>query len=491
MVADTGEVFDLCVVGTGIAGLNALFVASQYLPPGSRVAVIDQKSGVGGMWTRTYDFVRLHQPHRLFTAGDLPWELNRPAAYLANKSEVLFHLGRCMDHFRQTFQLVEHYDCAYQHHVEHGEDNVSVHCKSLKRGGGSIVVRTKKLIKCIGFNVPVSKPLALSSSMVRSITPEETKGLHPEIEASDRPIYIVGGGKTAMDTAHHLIQRFPGRAIHLIISRGVNFVKRETLYPKGLRRYWRGTTLLDLMREIAVRYDGTNEQDVVAFLKSKHTYNVHPDSDVCFFGLLSKEEHRVIQRGIGGVIRDRLIDVVDTPSGPMLQLQKQDPQALEAGSFIINCTGYLLRQPVCYEPFVSEAGAVLSIQPSSGLQAFTSFAAYFGTHLFYLGLLDKLDLYEIDFGALVQSSRQAFICVAAVHMMYNLTLIAENVPLKVMRQCGLDYNRWYPWHRQLAVLFKLKLNRHRDMAHYKAILDEATTRLGVRCGPVGTARRAA
>jgi cation diffusion facilitator CzcD-associated flavoprotein CzcO len=42
--------FDLCVVGAGYAGLNAAFVASQYLPVTARVLVLDKHQQAGGMW---------------------------------------------------------------------------------------------------------------------------------------------------------------------------------------------------------------------------------------------------------------------------------------------------------------------------------------------------------------------------------------------------------------------------------------------------------
>lgn len=68
----------LCVVGAGLAGMNALAVASRYLPAGARVVLVDARPRCGGMWTDTYDYVRLHQPHPMFTAGDIPWQIRSP-----------------------------------------------------------------------------------------------------------------------------------------------------------------------------------------------------------------------------------------------------------------------------------------------------------------------------------------------------------------------------------------------------------------------------
>ena len=58
------ESCEVCIVGAGIAGLNALFVASRYLSRDQKVILIDRRERVGGMWVDTYPYVRLHQPHR-------------------------------------------------------------------------------------------------------------------------------------------------------------------------------------------------------------------------------------------------------------------------------------------------------------------------------------------------------------------------------------------------------------------------------------------
>ena len=66
---------DVCVVGGGLAGLNALFVASRHLSRDQKVILVDRRERVGGMWVDTYPYVRLHQPHPMFTAGNIKWTL--------------------------------------------------------------------------------------------------------------------------------------------------------------------------------------------------------------------------------------------------------------------------------------------------------------------------------------------------------------------------------------------------------------------------------
>ncbi|MEW5808208.1 MAG: NAD(P)-binding protein [Actinomycetota bacterium] len=58
------ESCDLCIVGAGLAGMNALAVASDYLGRGQRVILIDRRLRVGGMWVDAYPYVRLRDAIR-------------------------------------------------------------------------------------------------------------------------------------------------------------------------------------------------------------------------------------------------------------------------------------------------------------------------------------------------------------------------------------------------------------------------------------------
>src|ERR1700759_4224927 len=101
------ESCDLCIVGAGIAGMNALFVAGQYLSREQRVILIDRRPRVGGMWVDTYPYVRLHQPHPMFTAGNIKWTLGQEPSYLARKGEVLDHFSHCLSVIKQQVRIDE------------------------------------------------------------------------------------------------------------------------------------------------------------------------------------------------------------------------------------------------------------------------------------------------------------------------------------------------------------------------------------------------
>ncbi|HEX2412008.1 MAG TPA: NAD(P)-binding protein, partial [Solirubrobacteraceae bacterium] len=100
---------DLCVVGAGISALNALAVASGYLDRSHRVVLIEKRPGPGGMWRDTYPYVRLHQPHLLFTAGAIAWQGGHSRSYLAARDEVVDHFAQVVDVVRRRVDVEERY----------------------------------------------------------------------------------------------------------------------------------------------------------------------------------------------------------------------------------------------------------------------------------------------------------------------------------------------------------------------------------------------
>jgi hypothetical protein len=57
---------------------------------------------------------------------------------------------------------------------------------------------------------------------------------------------------------------------------------------------------------------------------------------------------------------DHLVDVVDRNGGTDLVFRSGSTKAIQPGSWIVNCTGYLKYDDRPYEPYVSPSGAVLS-----------------------------------------------------------------------------------------------------------------------------------
>lgn len=298
------ETSELIIIGGGIAGLNALTVASGYLSPGDRVVLVDSRPRAGGMWVDTYDFVRLHQPYVIFTAGNIPWQLGKPASHLATRDEVLDHLGHCMEVARSKVDLEERFGWEY---VEHDESAGVVEVTLRDSQGNYETLKARRLIKARGNGVLPSSPLPVPGQTVRSTTPEALSDLISGHPADSGPVWIVGSGKTAMDVALMLRRECPGRELNMLAGSGTMFSRRETFFPTGSRRWYGGTRINAMLREAALHFDGTNERDVASWFAD--TYGISPSAEsASFFGAYLSD-------GECGAVRESLSPNRIRPSG--------------------------------------------------------------------------------------------------------------------------------------------------------------------------------
>jgi hypothetical protein len=208
----------LVVVGGGYAGVCALNAAVQHLQPGERVVVVDQgkKGGGGGQWVDQYDFVRLHQPLPIFTAGQRAWAISgtKPVGHLATKAEIIAHLEDIVTAAtnESKVELVPLFGYLYDNHgVTGGTVHLNVNCcltgaTNMPTAPGTVLIRAQRVIKATGLDIQIKQPLSFSSPRAVSICPADV--LQPTWNAvmrspapahQDKPIYIIGSGKTAMD----------------------------------------------------------------------------------------------------------------------------------------------------------------------------------------------------------------------------------------------------------------------------------------------------
>ncbi|MEV6223716.1 FAD-dependent oxidoreductase [Nocardia fluminea] len=475
---------DVCIVGAGIAGMNALFVASRYLSRSQKIILVDRRDRSGGMWVDTYAYVRLHQPHGLFTAGNIKWTLGRDRSYLATKDEVLAHFEHCLEVVRQRVRVDEYFGWALESHEE-SDGIVRLTCKS--SDGRLMVVEAKRLIKAGGFGVVPNEPLAVSSERVVSVSPDFCDMRGDEMRASDTPVWIVGGGKTAMDTAHALITEYPGREVNLVAGSGTFFSDRDRLFPAGGRRWWGGTPATGIFTEIGRRFDGTNETDVATWLRTTYGTWLTPTTGNYLLGLLSGSENQTISDGLNEVIMDHVVDAVDRDGETDLVFRSGSSRTMQPGSWIVNCTGYILRSdpPPPYEPYVSGSGAILSLQPRSATFHLTSYMGYFLTHLLFLDKLREVPLYELDALDLRKKSNAALPYVLGTLAVHNLSLSIDSIPSKAFLDCGIDLDRWYPLPRRMIATTRFLLTHRRGREHLRQTLDTVRARFDVRCGPLG------
>jgi hypothetical protein len=476
----------LCIVGAGIGGLNALFAAAQYLKPTDTVILVDVKPRAGGMWTETYDYVRLHQPHPMFTVGDIPWTLNKPPSYLANKQEIVAHLEHCLNLLRKRVNLIEYYGHDYLQHQEVPSGKgwqVEVEFKSVGAQAKPLRVLAQRLVKAFGYQIEKNDPLPFTSTQITSMSPHESGLFGPQQPSqASSPIYVVGGGKTGMDTVHALLTRFPGRKVHLIVGKGTVFWNRNKSFPEKWWGRWTKPLGINLYLDIALRFDGHNEREVFDYFKSNYTIGLGPHFQGYVLGGLSEEENDFIRQGVAEVIEDYVEDVIDVDGRPAMRMRSGAIKPVEPGSVFVNCTGYLMRREQEYEPYLSEHGCVVSIQPKSGTNFLPSMGGYLLVHLLYLGKLDKIPLYEIDFVGLRRQNPVLVSMAFTVQWLLNISLIAQATPPRVLMNNGLDTDRWFPLPRRALALISFAINSRRYNRHFRKALDAVQARTGLHCG---------
>lgn len=480
---ENGDTYDLCVIGAGIAGLNALFVAKQYLPASAKVALIDRHDQAGGMWNATYDYVRLHQPHEMFTAGDIPWRISKPRSYLANAAEVRSHLRYCLEVIEHGISVEKYWqrNVVQLSEIEHDEGPFAeVLLAPVGAHDATQRILAKQVIDAKGLNVPDIAPLSLSSKEVISTAPQFMSAQ----PLKDRAVYVVGGGKTGMDTVLMAAENSDCRAVSLIAGKGTLFTTRDQFFPTGLRRYFNSTSNLKTTIDIATRFDGSNANDVFEHFRA--TYSVSPGNrgDHFLFGIMSELESERIAAETEEIIYDYLEDVVDTANGPEIRFRSGQSKLIDAGSVIVNCSGYIFRHDGEADSLLSPRGRILSVTSTASFNFLSSVSAYFLTHLLYSGNLEKVPFYVVDQNDLMRKDRRTWHVTATAQGLLNAILVSQALPFRVFRQLGLDFDRWHPMHKRIAGMIDLQLHREKYAEHCRRVLDEVARTHDVLCAPI-------
>ena len=479
------ESYDLAVIGAGIAGLNALHAAHLHLPTSARILLIDEKDAPGGMWNMAYDYVRLHQPHPFFTVGAIKWNWRKPRSYLARRDEVQGHLAHCLEKLREDRGL----DLRLGHVARDlrevpSEDGwqaaFELHPKNAPEQRQTIVAR--RVINAEGFNYAAPEPIALSSTHVTSVTPAN---LLPTLAKSPgAPVYVVGGGKTGMDTILAIQDDDPKCAITLINGGGTYFLSRDMAFPIGLRRWYGGVPPARVLHDCAMRFDGHNEEAVRAHFVAHYAANRDPRSQSYVWGLLSEAENRRIEACLQTKIWDYLEDVIDTPEGPQMRLRGGALQAVAPGSIFVACTGSLFREGAAADrtPCLSPNDVILSITTRHAMHVLTTYAGFTLSHLFFDGKLRSSGLYFLDLERLLRADKQAFAAASMAQAYHNMLMGFRNLSRQTRAHFGLDLNLWQPKLRRLIALNSLRKTARDDVRHCRAVLDTVAARFGVQGG---------
>ena len=215
----------------------------------------------------TSDFVRLHQPYSIFTAGERAWAISgtKPKNHLASKREILAHFEDIINANIEEYgiNLVPLFGYQYTtHSIVDGAVELTVQCMEDRFKGAPFVppsavhIRADRLIKAMGLNVQVKRPFAFTpATRVLSVCPADiltpSWNVYMRSECRNKPIYFIGSGKTAMDCVYHLCRRdvegLYQHRLHCIAGRGVQFMNRDMLFPTGwFQRNVYGTSVKSL-----------------------------------------------------------------------------------------------------------------------------------------------------------------------------------------------------------------------------------------------------
>lgn len=454
MQATTALDCELCIVGGGYAALNGLNAAAKYLARGARVIVIDKRDGWGGQWRDQYDFVRLHQPYRMFTAGDQPWTLERDPWHLATRREVLDHLGSVPSVSAEQLDIQTLFGHVYTGHQSHA-GRVDVVATPVADGGKPVQIRAKRLLIATGVDIEVLAPLSLSSARVRSVAVSDPVLTSREFLESEAPVYIVGSGKTAMDCARYLIQQRGSRRrrITVIAGSGMYFLTRDNICPRGSRRYYGGVLNPDVFLTMCELFDGQNEVEVAQQLERRgYFHTVWGFGGNFRAGMASLPERYEIRAGVDEVLRGHLVDV-DGTRMVWREGRELRERSVPEGAYFINCTSHLRPKP--HSPVLQDGGLVCAPQYALGL---SGWSAYFITHLWFRDRLGEIApaFYRMRFD---DDHKLRFGPELGMMAIGNQFMVNQHLPPKIIFAYEGDIVKWYPAYRRVPLYARILLRR--------------------------------
>ena len=237
----------------------------------------------------------------------------------------------------------------------------------------------------------------------------------------DAPVYVVGGGKTGMDTVLATLAEDPGRKISLINGRGTNFLNRTKYLPMGLKRWTSGELVSRLFRDLALNFDGDNEDHTITHFRRHHATAPNSSNSVFLHGWLSEDELARVVAGLSRTHADYLVDVTASPGGAIMELRGGTIEPVENGSIFVNCTGSLFRPNDMAEeaPCLSPHDTVVSVNSRNMIHVLCSVSGFFVTHLLYRGALRGKGFYTLDHEALFRQNRYAWVSASATQAYTN------------------------------------------------------------------------
>lgn len=240
---------DYLVIGAGAVGLAFVDTLLDE-DPDCHITIVDKHAKPGGHWNDAYSFVALHQPSATYGVNSMELCPDRVDTQghnagmypLAPHAEILAYYSKLM-----TERLVPSGRVSYLPLTEYVSGESGVHkVKGILSGEETTITTRRKLVDGTWFQTSVPsthKPAFEIAEGTRFAIPGDLPGLWKDTENLPDHYIVIGGGKTAMDSAVWLLESgVPAERIGWVRPRDSWMFNRKLLQPaqhhiEGLIRF--------------------------------------------------------------------------------------------------------------------------------------------------------------------------------------------------------------------------------------------------------------
>lgn len=240
---------DYLVIGAGAVGLA---FADTLLDedPDCHITLVDKHAAPGGHWNDAYSFVTLHQPSATYGVNSMELCPDRVDTHghnaglypLAKHSEILAYYSKLMHN-----RLIPSGRVAYHPLTEYAGGEGEAHsARHILSGEELSFTVWRKLVDATWFQTSVPSthtPSFAIAEGTRFAVPGDLPGLWKQADNLPAHYVVIGGGKTAMDTAVWLLEAgVPPEKIDWVRPRDSWMFNRKLLQPakhaiEGLIRF--------------------------------------------------------------------------------------------------------------------------------------------------------------------------------------------------------------------------------------------------------------
>jgi len=229
---------DYLIIGAGAVGLAFVDTLLDE-DPDCHITIIDKHAAPGGHWHDAYPFVALHQPSATYGVNSMEMcsdrrDMNGHNAGLfplAKHSEILAYYSKLMNE-----RLIPSGRVDYHPMTEYLSSDGKTHrAKGILSGEEHTIIARRKLVDGTWFKTSVPsthKPAFDIAPGTRFAIPGDLPGLWKDTSDLPEHYVIIGGGKTAMDTAVWLLEAgVAPEKIGWVRPRDSWMFNRKTLQP--------------------------------------------------------------------------------------------------------------------------------------------------------------------------------------------------------------------------------------------------------------------